>query len=47
MDFDGVVERKGNFILFETKNLGVPIQEGQLRTLKAAHSLGCFTIVLI
>ena len=47
MDFDGVVERKGNFILFETKNLGVPIPQGQMYTLEAAHRLGCFTIFLI
>lgn len=47
MDFDGVVERKGNFILFETKNLGVPIPDGQMYTLQAAHKLGCFTIFLI
>lgn len=47
MDFDGVVERKGNFILFETKNLGVPIPSGQMYTLEAAHRLGCFTIFLI
>ena len=47
MDFDGVVERKGNFILFETKNIGVPIPKGQMYTLQAAHRLGCFTIFLI
>ncbi len=47
MDFDGVVERNGNFILFETKNLGVPIPKGQMYTLEAAHRLGCFTIMLI
>ena len=47
MDFDGVVERKGNFILFETKNLGVPIPQGQMYTLEAAHRLGCFTIFFI
>ena len=47
MDFDGVVERKGNFLLFETKNLDVPIPKGQLYTLQAAHALGCFTIMLI
>jgi len=47
MDFDGVVERNGNFILFETKNLGVPIPKGQLITLEAAYRLGCFTIMLI
>lgn len=47
MDFDGVVERKGNFILFETKNLGVPIPKGQMYTLESAHRLGCFAIFLI
>lgn len=47
MDFDGVIERKGNFILFETKKVGVPIPSGQLFTLQAAHRLGCFTIMLI
>lgn len=47
MDFDGVVERKGNFILFETKDLGVKVPAGQMYTLEAAHRLGCFTIFLI
>lgn len=47
MDFDGVVERKGNFILFETKDLGVPIPVGQMYTLESAHRLGCFAIFLI
>jgi hypothetical protein len=47
MDFDGVVERNGNFLLFETKNIGVPIPRGQMRTLEAMHRLGCFTILLI
>ena len=47
MDFDGVVERKGNFIVFETKAPGVPIPDGQLFTLKRAHQLGVFTIMLI
>jgi hypothetical protein len=47
MDFDGVIERKGNFLVFETKNLGVPVPKGQLITLKTAHALGCFTVMLI
>lgn len=47
MDFDGVVERKGNFILFETKDIGVPVPKGQLYTLESAHRLGCFTILLL
>lgn len=47
MDFDGVVERKNNFIIFETKNIGVPVQDGQLRTLRAQHARGDSTIVII
>ena len=47
MDFDGVVERKGNFLLFETKCVGVPIPKGQLYTLEAPYKLNCFTIVMI
>jgi hypothetical protein len=47
MDFDGVVERRGNFLVFETKNLGVPVPDGQLITLKTAHALGCFTVMVI
>ena len=47
MDFDGLVERKGNFILFETKNLGVEVPVGQLYTFQSAYDLGCFTILFI
>lgn len=47
MDFDGLVERKGNFILFETKDVGVPIPVGQMYTFKSAYDLGCFTILFI
>ena len=47
MDFDGVVERNGQFIVFETKDEGKAIPLGQFRTLLAAHKLGCFTIMLI
>lgn len=47
MDFDGVIERKGNFLLFETKGLGVPIPKGQMITLESAYRLDCFTIVMI
>lgn len=47
MDFDGVVERNGNFILFETKDVGTAIPRGQFITLKAAHDQGCWTIMLI
>lgn len=47
MDFDGVVERKGNFLLFETKGIGVPIPKGQMYTIESAYRLGCFTVMFI
>ncbi len=47
MDFDGVVERKGQFLVFETKDVGKSIPPGQFITLIEAHKLGCFTIMLI
>lgn len=47
MDIDGVVERKGQFLVFETKNMGVPIPKGQLYTLERLHRLNCFTIMII
>lgn len=47
MDFDGVVERNGQFLIFETKEPGAKIPKGQLYTLQACHRLGCFTILLI
>lgn len=47
MDFDGVVERKGNFLLFETKENGTPLPRGQEITLESALQTGHFTIVLI
>jgi hypothetical protein len=47
MDFDGIVERKGNFIIFETKNVGVPIPKGQLYTFESAYKLGVFTLLFI
>lgn len=47
MDFDGVVERKGNFIIFETKDEGVPIPDGQRYTLEAAYRLGVFTVIFV
>jgi hypothetical protein len=33
MDFDGVVERGGFFLVFETKDPGVPVPRGQVFTL--------------
>ena len=39
MDIDGLVERRGQFIVFETKNIGVPVPAGQLITLRRLHGL--------
>jgi hypothetical protein len=47
MDFDAVIERNGQFLVFETKDPGKEIPEGQERTLRAAHALGQFTIMFI
>lgn len=47
MDLDGVIERKGQFLIFETKDVGVQIPQGQLYTLQALHRLGFFTIMII
>jgi hypothetical protein len=47
MDIDAVVERNGNFLMFETKGIDVPIPHGQLITLKQFHALGCVTVMLI
>jgi hypothetical protein len=47
MDVDGIIERNGNFLVFETKNVGVQIPQGQLYTLQAMHRLGRFTIMII
>jgi hypothetical protein len=47
MDFDAVVERRGHFLVFETKSGDVPIPEGQIYTLESAvKNLGIMLIVL-
>ncbi len=47
MDFDGVIERKGNFLVMETKDIGVTVPHGQMITFDSAHKLGVFTILFI
>lgn len=47
MDFDGVVERKGNFLIMETKGIGVPVPKGQIFTMESAFKLNVFTILFI
>ncbi len=46
-DIDAIVERKNSFLLFETKNPGVPVPQGQMITLKRFYALGNFTICII
>jgi hypothetical protein len=47
MDMDAVIERRGNFLVLETKSVGAVVPQGQLMTLKALHSLGRFTVMII
>lgn len=47
MDFDGVVERRGNFLVFETKDVGKEIPMGQRITLETLVRIGCFTVMII
>jgi hypothetical protein len=47
MDFDGVIERNGNFLVMETKAVGKDIPKGQMITLESAYALGCFTLLFI
>lgn len=47
MDFDGVVERNGHFLVIETKDIGVKISTGQLITLKALQSPKSFYVMKV
>lgn len=47
MDFDGVVERHSNYLIFETKDVGVDISKGQLITLKNLQKPKTFTVMKI
>ena len=47
MDLDGVVERNGRFLVFETKEPGKLIPRGQEISLKALCSTGIFTIFIV
>src|SRR5574343_364800 len=47
MDFDGVVERKSHFLVYETKDVGKPIPGGQLITLRNLFMLGRFSIFYV
>lgn len=47
MDFDGVIERRGNFLIFETKNMDVDVPQGQVITFKKLYQKGGITVVFI
>ncbi len=47
MDFDGVVEKNGNFLLFETKTLDKEVPQGQLITCRALIRTGDWTIFFV
>lgn len=47
MDLDGIVERKGKFLVFETKNIGIEIPTGQLITLQQLVRTRLFTVMII
>jgi len=48
-DIDGILERHGQFLIIEKKQVGATVVpwSGQTRTLKALHNLGVFTIIYI
>ena len=47
MDINGLIERNNQFLIFETKDSGVAIPQGQLITLDRLWKTGPFTIMLI
>lgn len=47
MDFDGVVERKGNFIIFESKEIGIEIPKGQKIALETMWHRGGVTLFYV
>ena len=47
MDIDMFKERRGHFLVVETKKPDVPIPKGQMIAFERLHKLGCFTIMFI
>lgn len=47
MDFDGVVERNAHFLVYETKDVGKRIDDGQRITLRNLFMLGRFSIFYV
>ncbi len=46
-DLDGFVERRGHFLVLETKRPGVAIPLGQRRTFEALRQTGLFTVLVV
>ena len=46
-DFDGVVERNGNFLIFESKEPGMVVSGGQLYTLESIWRRGGVTLLYV
>lgn len=46
-DIDGMAERKGKFLVLETKRVGASIPTGQQLTFNALRDTGLFTIIII
>ena len=44
---DGLVERRGRFLMLEAKSPGVPIKTGQAMTFEALRKTGRFTVIVI
>ncbi len=46
-DIDGFVERRGKFLLIETKSIGKEIPNGQKYTFESLMKTGLFTILIV
>ncbi len=46
-DIDGLRETNGNFLCIETKNPGVEVPYGQMKTFKQLIETGRFTIIIV
>ena len=46
-DIDGCIERKGKFLVLETKGVGVEVKQGQKMTFDAMIKTGVISIVVI
>jgi hypothetical protein len=46
-DIDGLVERRGKFLVLEAKGEGVHVKQGQGLTLEALCRTGLFTVIIV